>query len=47
LVKLDMPLMNPCWLGLIPWLSFSCLVSALVMNGSIIFHSTEARLTGL
>ncbi|KAF1569708.1 LMBR1 domain-containing protein 2, partial [Eudyptes schlegeli] len=40
LVKQDLPLVNPCWLGLIPWLSRSCLVSALKMNRSMIFPGT-------
>jgi len=47
LVKQDLPFMNPCWLGLIPWLSFTCPVSALRMNRSIILPSTKVRLTGL
>ena len=44
---MDLPFMNPCWLGLIPWLSFTCLVSALRMNRSTIFPGIEVRLTGL
>ena len=36
LVKQDLPCMNPCWLGLIPWLSCTCPVSALRMNHSIV-----------
>jgi len=47
LVKQDLPFMNPCWLGLIPWLSFACLVSALRMNLFIIYPDNELRLTGL
>ena len=47
LVKQDLHFMNPCWLGLSPWLSFMFLVSALRMNQSIIFPGTEVRLTGL
>ena len=38
LVRQDLPWMNPCWLALIPWLSFTCLVSALRMNRSTILH---------
>jgi len=47
IVKQDLPFMNPCWLGLIPWLSFTCPVIALRMNHSIIFPGIEVRLTGL
>jgi len=47
LVRQDLPFMNPCWLGLIPWLSFTCPLSALRMNCSIMLLSTEVRLTGL
>jgi len=47
MVKQDLPFMNPCWLGLNSWLSFTCLVSALRMNHSLIFPGTEVRLTGL
>ena len=34
LVRQDLPFMNLCWLGLIPWLSFTCPVGALGMNDS-------------
>jgi len=47
LVKQDLPFMNPCWLGLIPWLSYPCPVSTLKMNCSIIFTGIKVRLTGL
>jgi len=39
--------MDPCWLGVIPWVSFTYLVSALRMNHSIILPGTKVRLTGL
>jgi len=35
LVKQDLPFMNPCWLGMIPWLSFPCAMSTLRMNHSL------------
>jgi len=47
LVKQDLPFMNLCWLGLIPWWSFTCPVSTLRMNNSIILPGTKVRLTGL
>jgi len=47
LVKQDLPFMNPCWLGLIPWLCFTCLVSALRMIRSTVLPGTEVRLSGL
>ena len=39
--------MNPCWLGLIPWLSHTCHVISLKMICSISFLGTEVRLMGL
>jgi len=45
--KEDLPFMNAGWLGLIPCLSFTCPVSTLRMNYSVIFPDTEVRLTGL
>jgi len=46
LVKQDLPFMNPCWLGLIPWLSHITVIS-LKMICSITFPDTKIRLTGL
>jgi len=44
LVKQVLPLMNPCWLGLILWLSFTCPV---VIDGlaGIVECKTEDKLT--
>ncbi|KAM6432667.1 ral guanine nucleotide dissociation stimulator-like 1 [Rhynochetos jubatus] len=47
LVQQDLPFMTPCWLVPIPRLPCTCCVSSLRMNRSLIFPSTEVRLTGL
>ncbi|KAK4811044.1 hypothetical protein QYF61_015748 [Mycteria americana] len=43
LVKQDLPFLNPCWLGLITWVSCTCCVMAFKMTCSITFPSTEAK----
>lgn len=42
-----LPFTNPCWIGLIPSLSWTCHVTALKTICSIIFPKTKVRLTGL
>ncbi|PKU37342.1 hypothetical protein llap_12357 [Limosa lapponica baueri] len=39
--------MNPCWLGLITWVSFMSRIMALRMICSMAFPGTKVRLTGL
>ena len=46
-VKHNLPLLNPCWLFPIIFLSIMCLEVASERICSIIFLETEVRLTGL
>lgn len=47
LVKHDLPLVHPCWLLLITFLSSLWIEVSYIMRHSIIFPGIELRLTGL